>query len=102
MRRQRKQSVILDIEIQIAAKKAMESDSIEDTLHYHQWCDACRDAVGKTEFYLLESLANFIAEHLKQFYPTVIAVDMTLQKLNIIEYTAACGFKLQRSFKGEK
>jgi 7,8-dihydroneopterin aldolase/epimerase/oxygenase len=97
--RKRKQSLILDIEVQIPAEKAMKSDAIEDTFHYHQWCDACRVAVAETEFQLLESLANFIAEHLQQFYPAVIAIDMRLQKLNIIDYTASCGFKLQRRFK---
>ncbi len=67
--RQIKQTISLDIEMATDIAKAAVSDSIEDALDYKAVAKRLIDFVGKSEFFLVETLAERIAQIiLKEFH----------------------------------
>lgn len=59
--RQKKQTIILDIEMAFDISAAGLSDAIEDTLNYKAVYDRLVEFVGQSEFFLIEKLAEEIA-----------------------------------------
>lgn len=57
-----KQTVILDLEMGTDIKAAAESDNIEDTLNYKAVAKRLFAFVGESEFELVETLAENVAE----------------------------------------
>jgi len=60
--RRTKQTIILDIEMATNIKKAADSDDIKDTLNYKAVAKRLIAYIGETEFELVETLAEKIAE----------------------------------------
>ena len=60
--RQIKQTVVLDLEMAADCQKAAASDRVEDTLDYKAIGKALIEFVGKSEFQLVETLAEGCAQ----------------------------------------
>ncbi|MCG8378186.1 MAG: dihydroneopterin aldolase [Proteobacteria bacterium] len=60
--RKMKQTVIIDLEMATDIRKAADSDNIDDTLNYKSVAKRLISFVGDSEFELVESLAERIAE----------------------------------------
>src|SRR6266550_4329825 len=60
--RSEKQHVIINLELSIDAKKAGESDELKDTINYHEIAKQVAEMVSATEFFLLEKLAQAVAD----------------------------------------
>ncbi len=60
--RRMKQTIILDLEMGTDIRKAANSDNIEDTLNYKAVAKRLISYVGESEFELVETLAEKIAE----------------------------------------
>lgn len=60
--RQMRQTIIFDIEMATDIKKAANSDDIEDTLDYKSVAKRLFSYVGDSEFELVETLAESVAE----------------------------------------
>jgi 7,8-dihydroneopterin aldolase/epimerase/oxygenase len=60
--RRMKQTLILDLEMGTDIRKAANSDNIDDTLNYKAVAKRLMDFVGASEFELVETLAERIAE----------------------------------------
>ena len=96
--RGKKQTIIANIDITIDEDKALKSDSIDDSLNYHHWASDIRKALESTNFHLLESLAQFMADHLKNYSQHCKGCRIELSKPNIIEQAASCGVVLERQW----
>lgn len=57
-----KQKVIIDLEMATDIRKAAASDSLDDTLNYKAVAKRLIDFVGSSEFQLVETLAERVAE----------------------------------------
>ena len=57
-----KQTIILDIEMATDIHKAAQSDSIDDTLNYKAVAKRLIDFVGNSDFQLIETLSERVAE----------------------------------------
>ncbi len=57
-----KQTIVFDLEMATDIKKAASSDSIEDTLDYNAVAQRLFSFVGESEFELVETLAEKVAE----------------------------------------
>lgn len=55
-----KQKIIADIEMVVDVSKAIETDNVEDSANYEIICRSILEETEKTEFHLLENLADFI------------------------------------------
>lgn len=63
-----KQTIILDIEMATDIRKAAQTDSIENTLNYKAVAKRLIDFVGNSDFQLVETLSERVAEIvLKEF-----------------------------------
>ncbi len=57
-----KQTIILDIEMATDIRKAAQTDSIDDTLNYKAVAKRLIDFVGNSDFQLVETLSERVAE----------------------------------------
>lgn len=57
-----KQSVMLDMDMAVDIRKAAESGNIADTLDYKKVAKRVAEYVGSTDFQLVETLAEHVAE----------------------------------------
>jgi dihydroneopterin aldolase len=64
-----KQKVLLDVELAIETHKAAVSDSLADTLDYDLIIQSLQEWVENSRFYLLESMADFLAKKLLAKFP---------------------------------
>lgn len=77
--RKKKQTVILDIEMAHDIKKAAQTDDIEDTLDYKAISDRVIEFVEKSDFFLVEKLAEEINRTIREEF-NVPWVKLTLNK----------------------
>ena len=93
-----KQTVILDLEMATEVKKAASSDKIEDALDYKAVAKRLISFVGESEFELVETLAERIAEIiLKEF--DVSWLRLSLNKIGAIRGARDVGVVIERGKK---
>ncbi len=77
--RQRKQKVIVDLEIFVDLKDAGKTDDMDRTINYKEILEKVRKIASGREYKLLEHLAEEIASNLLESF-AVERVDVTLKK----------------------
>ena len=90
-----KQTISLDLEMGTDIRKSAETDAIEDTLNYKAVAKRLIAFVGESEFQLVETLAEKIAEILlKEF--NVPRVKLTLRKPGAVRGSRDVGVVIER------
>lgn len=97
--RQTKQTLLLDIELFTNIQPAHKTDRVDDTLNYATVRQALLKWSSITEFQLIESLAEHLAQKVLEVF-TVKQVKLTLQKkpFDIID-AQSVGITIDRSRK---
>ena len=93
-----KQVVRLDLEMATDIRKAASSDSIEDTLNYKSVAKRLIQFVGESEFQLVETLAERVAEIIIQEFE-ILWVRIKLNKPGAIRYAGDVGVIIERGVK---
>ena len=93
-----KQTVILDLEMATDVKKAASSDKIEDAIDYKAVAKRLIRFVGDSEFELVETLAERIAEIVLMEFG-VRWVRLSLNKIGAIRGARDVGVVIERSKK---
>lgn len=93
--RQMKQPLILDLEMATDIRKAADSDNIEDTLNYKNVAKRLMEFVSKSEFELVETLAERITEILREEF-NVPWVKLTLNKKGAVRGVRDVGIIIER------
>ena len=93
-----KQVVRLDLEMATDIRKAASSDSIEDTLNYKSVAKRLIQFVGESEFQLVETLAERVAEIIIQEFE-IPWVRIKLNKPGAIRYAGDVGVIIERGVK---
>ncbi len=96
--RQTKQTVILDIQMATDIRKAAASDNIEDTINYKAVAKRLFSFVGESEFELVETLAERIAEILLEEFK-IPWIRLQLNKQGALRGVRDVGIIIER---GEK
>ncbi len=91
--REEKQDIIVSLEIWADLKKAMEDDSIEDTIDYRALKKNIIKEVEKTNFYLIEALANFIG-NLVLKEEKVLKVKVKVEKPGALRFAKTVGVEI--------
>ncbi|HIE79072.1 MAG TPA: dihydroneopterin aldolase [Candidatus Thioglobus sp.] len=94
--REIRQEVVLDLEISTDIKAASETDNIEQTLSYKSVCKRLIDFVSKSEFQLVETLAERAARIVIEEFD-VDAVKLTLNKGEAVTGAQGVGIIIERS-----
>jgi len=95
-----KQTVSLDLEMAADIRRAAASDSIEDTLNYKAVAKRLIDFVGASDFQLVETLAERIAEVILNEFE-VPWVRLRLNKCGAVRYAGDVGVVIERSRQGD-
>lgn len=90
-----KQTVFFDIEMATDIKKAAASDHIDDTLDYKSLSKAVIDFVEKSDFQLVETLAEKVAELIINDFD-VPWLKLTLNKKGALRHADDVGIIIER------
>jgi FolB domain-containing protein len=94
--RKEKQPVKITIAISIDSRKAGHSDAISDTVSYHDLASEIGEKVSGSSFYLLEKLAQFVADIcLKD--KRVKQVRVTIEKPKAIKLAVSATIEIVRT-----
>ena len=93
--RQVKQVVCLDLEMGTDIRKAAASDSIEDTLNYKAIAKRLLQFVGDSQFFLVETLGERIAELVMTEFQ-VPWLRLTLSKPGAVRGSREVGIMIER------
>lgn len=74
------QDFFIDLAIDIDLTAASNSDNLEDTVDYGLLSAIAKEAVEKLQFDLIERLAGFIGDTIKENFPTIEQVAVTVHK----------------------
>lgn len=96
--RKTKQAVFLDIEMAADVKKAAASDHIDDALDYKSISKSIIIFVEKSEFQLVETLAERIAELIMTEF-NVPWLQLSLNKKGAIKHAEDVGITIERGTK---
>ena len=91
-----KQTVCFDIEMATDIRKAAASDAIEDTLDYKSVAKRLIQFVGESQFQLVETLAERVAEVVTTEFQ-VPWVKVTLNKKGAVRHASGVGIVIERS-----
>ncbi len=93
--RQIKQRLVFDIEMGTDIAKSATSDSIEDTLNYKAVAKRVTQFVEDSNYGLIESLIERVAEIILKEFPTPW-VRITLNKVGAVRGSKSVGIKIER------
>lgn len=94
--RQVKQTVVIDLEMQADIRRAARTDRIEDTLNYKAVAKRVLAFVEASEFQLVETLSERIAQLVLQEFG-VEWVRVTLHKPGAIRHSKDVGVMIERT-----
>lgn len=93
--RKEKQSIILDLDMAADIRAAASTDAITDTLDYKSVAKRLIDFVGNSEFQLVETLAERIAEIVLNEFD-VRWVRLRVNKKGAVRYAGDVGVIIER------
>jgi len=94
-----KQIIRLDLEMAVDIRQAAMTDNIDDTLNYKSVAKRLIQFVGESEFQLVETLAEKVAEILLNEFE-IPWVRIKLNKPGAIRYAGDVGVIIERGNKG--
>ena len=74
------QNFYVDLDIEIDLSTASESDLLADSVDYSQLTTMALQAIENQKFDLIERLAGFIAETIKDEFPVIQKIAVTVHK----------------------
>ncbi|WP_455207820.1 dihydroneopterin aldolase [Kaarinaea lacus] len=93
-----KQKVRLNLEMAADIRKAAQSDNIDDTINYKSVAKRLIDFVGNSEFQLVETLAERVAEIIINEF-NIPWVRIRLNKPGAVRYAGDVGVIIERGNK---
>ena len=93
-----KQTVIFDLDMAGDVRKAAQSDAIEDTLDYKAVSKRLIDFVSNSEFQLVETLAEKVAEIILTEFG-IRWVKLRVNKAGAVRYVGDVGVIIERGSK---
>lgn len=99
--RQQPQSLLLDIDMDIDLQPAARSDDVVDTIHYGHLAELLRSQLAQQQFYLLEALAEFVAELILGDYAAKW-VRVRVVKPGILPHVREVGIQIERHSQNQE
>lgn len=88
-----KQKIIANIEMVVDVSRAIESDKVEHSVNYETISKVIIEETEKTEFYLLENLADFILGLVME-EERVIQATVVISKPNALKFADSVSVEL--------
>lgn len=74
------QEFFIDLDIDLDLAAASKSDNLSDSIDYGLLTAIAKEAIEKLRFDLIERLAGFVADTIKENFPTVLSIAVTVHK----------------------
>ena len=74
------QDFFVDLDIDIDLSRASRSDALTDSVDYSLLTAIAKEAIEKLQFDLIERLAGFIADTIKENFPAIEKIAVTVHK----------------------
>ncbi|TQV74867.1 dihydroneopterin aldolase [Aliikangiella marina] len=97
--REIKQKLVFDLQLGTDIKKAAASDALNDTLDYKAISHAIHDFVEASEYQLVETVAEKVAEMVLRDFP-VKWLSIELNKPGAVSIAQSVGVKIERGQRG--
>lgn len=94
--REKKQTVILDIEIACSIKQAVKSDQIKDCIDYFSVCERLKKLADSHNFQLVESFAEEVSRIILQEF-SAPGVKIKLSKPGAVNEANSVGVIIERN-----
>ncbi len=94
--REKKQDILLNLELQVETRRAAESDDIEDSLNYRSLTKAIVQHVESSSRFLVEALAADIARIAIVDFGAK-GVKVRLEKPGALRFAKSVGVEIERS-----
>jgi dihydroneopterin aldolase len=95
LERARPQTLLMDLEIELGPSRAGPSDRLADTVDYAAVVEDLRECLAQKRYFLLERLAEFVAERILARYGAV-RVGVRIAKVGILKDVGSVGVSLER------
>ena len=95
-----KQTILLDIELDLNTEKARQSDDLDDTLDYRTLTESIRTYLEQHTYKLLESLAENLVDFIQQASQSSW-VHLTIKKPQALAHTQYVAISVSRGHKPE-
>ncbi len=89
--RREKQDIVINIELESDLSKPAETDSIEDAVNYRTVSKMVIEIVEKSTFFLVEALANKIANSILSTFENVERVKVSVEKPGALRFAKSVG-----------
>jgi len=99
--RREKQDVLINIVLTADLRKPAQSDRFEDTVDYRAIKEKVIAVVEKSEFLLVEALAEHIAEICLES-PGVLEAQITVEKPSALRFARSVGVEITRTIADRK
>ncbi|OGX12438.1 MAG: dihydroneopterin aldolase [Omnitrophica bacterium RIFOXYB12_FULL_50_7] len=96
--RKKRQKVVIDLEFPAPIRKAARRDDLLDALNYQKIAEHATEFVAKSRFYLLETLAERLAQALLREFK-LKSILLHISKPNAIRNAESVGVKIRRTLK---
>ena len=94
--RQHRQTLVLDLDMGLETL-SLQSDDIDDTVHYGMVCEAVRQELAQCDFLLLERLAEHTAQFVFAQFKQVVWLRLRVVKPGILPDVQEVGVEIERS-----
>jgi dihydroneopterin aldolase len=99
--RRQPQSLLMDLDIELDANHAAQTDHLADTVDYAAVVDDIRDCLAGKNYFLLERLAEFVAARILDVFGAR-RVSVQVAKVGILKDVRLVGVKVTRSRAGKR
>jgi len=93
-----KQTISVDLELATSVSAAAETDNVENTLNYKLLSKRVEAFIAESEFHLIETLAEHIAQLILDEYK-VPWLKLTLHKLDALSNSKDVGVRITRQLE---
>ena len=93
--RNKKQPMCIDVELAVDIKKAAQTDNVDDAVCYETLVNAITAFVEKSQYFLIEALAENLIQHLFEKFPTPW-IKLSICKPGIMPGVKVVGLVIER------
>ena len=93
--KQQAQRIRINLDLSVVDDYLMDADNIDDVVCYEEVVVATKDIINQGHIYLVESLAEQIADRILAM-PKTLAVRVRIEKLDVLEDVGSVGIEIER------
>jgi len=87
--------IIINIEIETAFEKSLESDNVEDTIDYDGVITKIKNFIAQNQFKLIEKLSNEVMKKIMED-SRIARCKLEIDKVGIVDFVDSCSVTIEQ------